>query len=79
MEGEKQNGNHLLVLYALLFATLAILITNQFAVASVNASMNSANVPGKITDAPILMGANEMIDVAPKGVPEIYGQDLGVR
>lgn len=73
-----KTDKHMLALYAMLFVTLAIMTINQFAIADVNSKVDAAPVTGKITSQTTQLSANSQIDVIPKGIPEIYGQELGV-
>ncbi|HIG97718.1 MAG TPA: hypothetical protein HA230_05240 [Candidatus Aenigmarchaeota archaeon] len=74
-----KTGKHMLALYAMLFVTLAIMTINQFAIADVNSKMSAVPAAKKITIQAIQLSANSQIDVMPSGIPEIYGQELGVR
>ncbi|MBI5332254.1 MAG: hypothetical protein HZB65_01650 [Candidatus Aenigmarchaeota archaeon] len=65
-----------LVIAGLLIVTLAVLVFNQFAIAGINAKINGGAITGQATGS----GNTGLsgVDVIPKGIPPIYGSELGV-
>ncbi len=86
-EAEKKPKNpYHYVLYVLMIATIAIMVMNQIAVTNLGNSAKQvqltalttakSNAPG--TDNSNTQGSTNTPDVIPKGVPLIYGSELGV-
>lgn len=60
----------------MLLATIAVLALNQLTLANLGKSVQQLQITGKITESSSTTTAD--VDVIPKGVPNIYGKELGV-
>ena len=75
---EKSLANsHNVVLYVLMGATIVIMLMNQMAIVNLGTSVKEARLRALATANSDLPDMNAP-DVIPKGVPSIYGSELGV-
>lgn len=61
--------------FVLIIATLSVIIFNAFSINSINISNDNVPIP---TGNVVVETASSGPDVAPKGIPGIYGKELGI-
>ncbi len=69
--------SHNFVLYVLMGATIAIMLMNQMAIVNLGASVKEMQLSALTPANSNVPDANDP-DVIPKGVPAVYGSELGV-
>ena len=75
-EKTHKNDSTIWILYALSIIALVLLVFNQFAISGVNAKL-SGNTAANIVTGKAISTA-DMAGIIPTGVPEIYGEELGI-